>query len=486
MALIMLLSQVLYRTCKRREMTGQDKKFMQMAIEKAAASESEDPEDPKVGAVVVKGKQLLDSAHRGETGKGHHAEFALLQKKLKSIDLLKGATLYTTLEPCTARSHDKLPCAGWIVRKRIKRVVIGMLDPNPNICGRGYWQLLDAGLQVEFFPHRLVGEIMQLNNSFIQRCRAGVKYDLGFISWVTRNKSSIITPYIGTGWGDALSLQDCPKIREGWPMSQIELRHDNRTWLLPERYKGPFEKYYRENYEAKRFFDDREKFMLIRNPVAFFDSPTLKLEITSTRYSCHQYYLNNVAIIASERGPLIQQLINGSLEVQFAHTLCMHMVIVTSNNKMLITRRSPKVAYHPNTWSCSVEESLACEDLKEGPSKAVLNWGKRLLWEELGLDTETFSADDLRVLSVFLESDSLNISLCAYVELKLSSDELDIILRGKPRTDYEFTEWDFEDFEEKKLLRELNQPKRSYHPTSGYRMLMALLKRYGVPSRTEV
>ena len=112
--------------------------FMNMAIEQAQKSKSDNEWDPKVGAVVVKDGNVVERAYRGETGRGHHAEFAALHVKARSEELLKGATLYTTLEPCTTRGHDKLPCTGWILRKKVKRVVIGILDPNPNICGRGY------------------------------------------------------------------------------------------------------------------------------------------------------------------------------------------------------------------------------------------------------------------------------------------------------------------------------------------------------------
>ena len=125
--------------------------FMNIAIEEARNSKSDNEWDPKVGAVVVKDGKLIEKAHRGETGKGHHAEFAALQKKARSEDILEGATLYTTLEPCTTRNHDKLPCVGWILRKRLEKVVIGMLDPNPNICGRGYWKLIEGNVKVDFF-----------------------------------------------------------------------------------------------------------------------------------------------------------------------------------------------------------------------------------------------------------------------------------------------------------------------------------------------
>jgi len=103
-----------------------------------------------------------------------------------------------------------------------------------------------------------------------------------------------------------------------------------------------------------------------------------------------------------------------------------------------------------------------------------------MLFEELGLGSDAYRVDDLRVLSIFLESDVLSISLCAYAGLNLDYAKLDQIIRGLPRTDYEITEWAFLEFRPVELLTEMISPTRPYHPTSGYRMLMALLKHFGV------
>ena len=185
-----------------------------------------------------------------------------------------------------------------------------------------------------------------------------------------------------------------------------------------------------------------------------------------------------MAVLTSKRDELIRKVFD-ELSILFPHSLCMHVIVVTEDDKVLITKRSPKVIYFPGTWSCSIEEQLAPQDLQESPNRIVLKWFKRLLQEELGLGSETYNENNLRILSVFLESDILSISICAHVVLDISSNELNQILKSLPRTDYEFTEWTF--LTHKELLKELFQPTRPYHPTSGYRMLMALIKRYGEP-----
>jgi pyrimidine deaminase RibD-like protein len=84
---------------------------MELAMSEAQKSISEDERiHPKVGVVVVKNDQIIAVAHRGETGRGNHAEFGELEGKLEDA-VVAGATVYTTLEPCTTRGHPKVACA---------------------------------------------------------------------------------------------------------------------------------------------------------------------------------------------------------------------------------------------------------------------------------------------------------------------------------------------------------------------------------------
>jgi pyrimidine deaminase RibD-like protein len=153
-------------TSTQKNASSDDRKFASLAVEEARKSvpEADGRPHPKVGAVVVKKGRVLSSAHRGETA-GNHAEFIALEKKLAD-DAVAGATVYTTLEPCTTRNHPKIPCARRLIERKVARVVVGMLDPDPRITGKGVLALREANIVIDLFPHDLMTEVEELNREF--------------------------------------------------------------------------------------------------------------------------------------------------------------------------------------------------------------------------------------------------------------------------------------------------------------------------------
>jgi pyrimidine deaminase RibD-like protein len=147
--------------------------IMRAAIAEARQSVAEDGRaHPYVGCVVVRDGKILGKGHRGELGSGEHAEFTVLERKLAS-ETLAGSILYATLEPCTCRNPPKLPCATHIQRRQIRKVVIGMLDPNQTITGKGVLSLRRAGIEVQLFPFELMRELEELNRHFIASFQTG-------------------------------------------------------------------------------------------------------------------------------------------------------------------------------------------------------------------------------------------------------------------------------------------------------------------------
>ncbi len=147
-----------------------DRDWMVQTVAQARLSRGEPGRiSPKVGAVVVnKNGEFLAEAHRGEDPcHKDHAEFYALEKKLSS-GIVANATVFTTLEPCFERSEDKIACARRLAERRVGRVVIGMLDPDPSVHGKGQMFLLENGINVQNFDADLTKEILELNRDFIR------------------------------------------------------------------------------------------------------------------------------------------------------------------------------------------------------------------------------------------------------------------------------------------------------------------------------
>lgn len=154
-------------------------KYFEMAIDEMKNSVMEYREDnkavPKVGAVIVwkdGDQQRVTSAHRGELRNGDHAEYTLLDRKLRDKNLT-GAVLFATLEPCAkgARRPPKCSCSERIVNARISKVYFGILDPDPKVAGMGKKHLEDNGLQVEMFPKEYQRIIEKENEEFLKQAR---------------------------------------------------------------------------------------------------------------------------------------------------------------------------------------------------------------------------------------------------------------------------------------------------------------------------
>jgi|ERR1035441_877581 pyrimidine deaminase RibD-like protein len=142
-----------------------DREFMEAAITAARKSRGDRlGVVPRVGAVAVSAGKIIGEAHRGAK---EHAEYVLLQRVLPSRSLVN-ATVYTTLEPCTKRGKGKVPCVNRLIDRKVRRVVIGMLDPNPVVRGLGFRQLRLANIQTDMFPHDLMSQVESLNHHFVR------------------------------------------------------------------------------------------------------------------------------------------------------------------------------------------------------------------------------------------------------------------------------------------------------------------------------
>jgi diaminohydroxyphosphoribosylaminopyrimidine deaminase/5-amino-6-(5-phosphoribosylamino)uracil reductase len=122
-------------------------RWMHVAIEEAELARGTTGDNPWVGCVIVSpDDELVGRGHTHGPGEDH-AEIAAARHAQASGRTVVGATLYSTLEPCSF--HGRTPaCSKAIAERGIRRVVIGMRDPHPRVDGAGVRILREAGVEV--------------------------------------------------------------------------------------------------------------------------------------------------------------------------------------------------------------------------------------------------------------------------------------------------------------------------------------------------
>lgn len=121
-----------------------DENYMTLALELAEKGRGKVNPNPMVGAVIVKSGLIIGQGYHDAYGHDHAEVNGFKDIKEDTI----GGTLYVTLEPCSHYGKTP-PCVDKIIEKKIKRVVIGSLDPNPLVAGRGVKKLEEAGIDVD-------------------------------------------------------------------------------------------------------------------------------------------------------------------------------------------------------------------------------------------------------------------------------------------------------------------------------------------------
>lgn len=124
-----------------------DEKFMRRCIQLAKCGRNLSRPNPMVGCVIVADDRIIGEGYHVRCGEGHAEVNAFASVKADDEHLLPQATLYVSLEPCS--HHGKTPpCSDLIVRKGIRRVVVGCIDPFAEVQGRGIERLRNAGIDV--------------------------------------------------------------------------------------------------------------------------------------------------------------------------------------------------------------------------------------------------------------------------------------------------------------------------------------------------
>ena len=146
-----------------------DEKFMREALGLARRATGKTSPNPMVGAVIVKGGRII--------ARGYHRAFGLDHAEVDALKHAKedvtGATMYVSLEPC--RHYGKTPpCTDAIIRSKIGKVVIGMLDPDPHMRGESVKLLNENGIGTVVGV--LEDECRALNEKYVKHRATGTPW----------------------------------------------------------------------------------------------------------------------------------------------------------------------------------------------------------------------------------------------------------------------------------------------------------------------
>jgi len=170
-------------------MNKNDEYYMNLALKLALKGKGRTSPNPMVGALVVKNGRIVGSGYHEKAGSPHAEALALDYAGIKA----KVANLYVTLEPCTHFGRTP-PCVDKIIKSGIKKVIVGMVDPNPLNNGRGIQILRTQKIKVEV--GFLEDKLRKINEAFI-------KYITKKVPFVTVKVGQSLDGKIATRTGDS-------------------------------------------------------------------------------------------------------------------------------------------------------------------------------------------------------------------------------------------------------------------------------------------
>jgi len=174
-----------------------DEIFMKEVLRLARRGLGSTSPNPVVGALVVKDGQITGSGYHRKAG-APHAEIEALSM---AGERAKGSTLFVNLEPCNHYGRTP-PCTKAILESGLRRVVVGIADPNPNVTGDGCKFLRSKGVEVKYGV--LEEECTRLNEVYIKYVKEGKPFvilkgaltldgwiatKIGDSKWITNEKS---------------------------------------------------------------------------------------------------------------------------------------------------------------------------------------------------------------------------------------------------------------------------------------------------------
>jgi len=153
-----------------------DKSHLERAMVLAERGRGCTSPNPLVGALVVRGNEVLGEGYHAGPGQDH-AELAAIKNAVGAnfAGRLSGTTVYVTLEPCCHYGRTP-PCTAALISSGVERVVAGAVDPSPAVNGRGLDGLREAGIQVDLAEGELLYRFKRQNDAFRKAVTTGLPF----------------------------------------------------------------------------------------------------------------------------------------------------------------------------------------------------------------------------------------------------------------------------------------------------------------------
>ena len=141
--------------------TAEDRRYLQMAIDESRKC-TPSTSSYCVGAVIVTTNRKIFTGYTHETSPTHHAEQEAILKALAAGVELRGATIYSSMEPCSERKSEPESCSELIIRHEFRRVVFALYEPDCFVCCQGALNLRRHGIEVSV-DETLSGQVRAIN-----------------------------------------------------------------------------------------------------------------------------------------------------------------------------------------------------------------------------------------------------------------------------------------------------------------------------------
>jgi diaminohydroxyphosphoribosylaminopyrimidine deaminase/5-amino-6-(5-phosphoribosylamino)uracil reductase len=306
-----------------------DFEAMRQALFLAASVEGRTSPRPPVGALIIDHDTIIG---QGATAPpyGPHAEVVALDDAGSAI----GATLYATLEPCCVKVHTP-PCTDKIIASGVRRVVIGTLDPNPLIAGRGMAQLQAAGIEVTLLEDAQAAQLIR-----------------PFATLVTQQR-----PYVTAKWAMTLDGKLATSSRDAYWISGTEAR----SWVHDLR--------------------DRVDAILIGSGTASADNPQLTVRLDTTQQSIQTRTKRSgpLRVVLATNGDVAQDL--KLLQPELANgTLVMVSESCPPAKRTALEERGVKVSTIATQQDQSLNLTAALSELaQQGYMHVLIEGGSHIL-----------------------------------------------------------------------------------------------------------